>query len=201
MTSKARLPFIAMLGALLLHASAVHAREDLMDLAPAVEPLPRASDPPQVSVPGSGPTFTPLQLVPASPVPPLSLPAPKMIHEPRRGLLVTGVVMFLPAYVLQTLLAFGVAMSGIDGPPGNYGTAGLLTLLPIVGPWVGPSLIDEPLGSSWALAWGAIEAGAIAMFIAGLIGHDVPQQPAARKVSLAPFATLDAGGLSLRLRW
>ena len=93
-------------------------------------------------------------------------------------------------------------MSGIDGDPKlNYGQAGLLTLIPIVGPWPGPSEINEPIPFEWALAWSAIEVGALAMLIAGIVGHDVLRQPAARKVSLAPFATPDASGLSLRLRW
>ncbi len=166
MSSKAQSPLIAMAGALLPHASGAHAREDLMNLAPAVDPLPRASDAPQVAVPGSGPTFTPLELVPASPVPPLSLTAPLPPRYGRSDI--------PPAYVLQTLLAFGVGMSGIDAPPGNYGTAALLTLIPIIGPWVGPSSAGEPLGSPWAPTWGAIEAGAVALATVGLIGHDVP---------------------------
>jgi hypothetical protein len=201
-----------MLGALLLHASGAHARQDVVELpqppgdqpapAPAVEPVPLVSDAPQVVVPDAGGTVKPLPMIPASPVAPLSLTAPRMVHRPRIGLIVAGGSIFLTAYFLQAVAAFGVAMSGIDGDPTkNYGEAGLLTLIPIVGPWLGPNSVDEPLPFTWVLAWGAIEVGALALVIAGIVGHDVLKQPAVRKVSLAPFATPDASGVSLRLRW
>jgi hypothetical protein len=202
-----------MLAALLLHASGAHARQDVVDLprpagdqpapaaAPAVEPIPLVSDAPQVSVPGSGPAIEPMPTIPASPVPALSRTEPKIVHRPRVGLIVAGGSIFVSAYILQMVLAFGVALSGIDGPPNNSGTGALLTLIPIVGPWLGPREIHEPLAPQWVLAWGLIEAGALAMVIAGIVGHDVVKEPAARKVSLAPFATPEASGLSLRLRW
>ena len=202
-----------MLGALLLHASGAHARQGVVELpsppggqpapTPTVEPIPLVPDAPQVSAPGLGPTVEPVPTIPVSPVPALSRTESRIIHKPRIGLIVAGGSIFVSAYVLQMVLAFGVALSGIDedGPPHNSGTAGLLTLIPILGPWLGPREIDEPLGSRWVLAWGAIEAGALAMVIAGIVGHDVVKEPAPRKLSLAPFATPEASGLSLRLRW
>jgi hypothetical protein len=186
-SSKTPLPVIAMLGALFLHAAGAHAGETL--IAPLHDPGDR-----------SGPA--PKSAAPVSPVPALSLTEPKMVNKPRTGFLVAGLTTFLPAYLLQAVLAFGVAMSGIDGLPGyNYGEAGLLTLIPIIGPWVGPSSVGEPLSFQWALAWGAIEAAGMAMFITGIVGHDVREEPAAPKLSLAPFVTPEAHGLSLSLRW
>jgi hypothetical protein len=211
-SSKTPLPVIAMLGALFLHASSAHAGEDLVapshdpgdrsSPAPAVERIPPASDAPRKSVPGSGYAPEPKSMAPVSPVPALSLTEPKMVNKPRTGFLVAGLATFLPAYLLQAVAAFGVAMSGIDGLPGyNYGEAGLLTLIPIVGPWLGPSSVGESLPFQWTLAWGAIEAAGVAMFVTGIVGHDVPEEPAAPKVSLAPFVTPEAHGLSLSLRW
>jgi hypothetical protein len=182
-----------MLGALLLHATGAIASEETTappQSDPVVEPLMQPSPPP-----------APL---PAPPPPPaaLSLSEPKMIHERRPGLVVAGAAILLPTYLLQPLLAFGVTLSGIDGaPPGNYGQAGLLTLIPIIGPWVGPSSVGEPLDARLTVAWCGLELAAVAMIIAGEIGHDVPREPAESKVSLAPFVTPEARGLSLRLRW
>ena len=204
-----------MLAALLLHASGAQARQDVAELphpdsdqpapAPAVEPIPLVSHAPQVSVPGPGRMVEPIPMIPARPAPPLTLAEPKIVHRPRIGLIVAGGSIFLTAYLLQLVLAFGVALSGIDsgtdGSQNNSGTGGLLTLIPIVGPWLGPREVGDPLRYELVVAWGAIEAAALAMLIAGVVGHDVIRQPAARKVSLAPFATPEASGLSLRLRW
>jgi hypothetical protein len=206
-----------MLGALLLHASAANAREEIGPPqapgdqpapGPTVEPIPPTSDAPTVSVPGSDPALEPLMRPAPAPAPTrarapaLSLPEPQMIHERRQGLEVAGAVIMIPAYLLQMVLSFGVTLSGIDGaPPGNYGQAGLLTLIPVLGPWLGPSSVGEPLPFQWALAWGGIEAAALAMIIAGEVGHDVPRESEGSKVSFAPFVTPEGDGLSLRMRW
>src|SRR5579871_355062 len=198
----------AFVGGLLLQASGARGGENALESPrPGVDqPAAVPSVQPIHSGWGSDPALEPLMQptpTPSSvPAPPLASSGPTMIHQRRPGLVVAGAAILVPVYALQMLLSFGVTLSGIDGaPPGNYGQAGLLTLIPILGPWLGPSSVGEPLDTRLVLAWGGIEAAAIAMIIAGEVGHDVPQGSDGSKVSLAPFVTPAASGLSVRMHW
>ena len=97
-------------------------------------------------------------------------------------------------------LAYSPAIQTYDEPCSYCEKAAALTLIPIVGPWLGSREAGTPDDKS-ALIFGGIEAAAVAMLVVGLVGHDVPEEPEGSKVSLAPFVTPEAGGLSLRMRW
>jgi hypothetical protein len=209
---------VAIVGGLLVHASGArggknileppHAIGDQPGLGSAVHPIPPSSDAPPASAPGSDPVLEPLmQPAPASPLTEQPAPAPspigpRMIHKPRTGFLVTGLAITLPAYLLQVLstLAYSPTIQTYDEPCSYCEKAEALTLIPIVGPWLGAREAGTP-DDKGALIFGGIEAAAVAMIIVGLVGHDVPEEPDGSKVSLAPFATAQAGGLSLRMRW
>jgi hypothetical protein len=101
--------------------------------------------------------------------------------------------------VLSTL-AYSPTIQTYDQPCSYCAKAEALTLIPIVGPWLGAREAGTP-DDPFALILGGIEAAAVAMIVAGVVGHDVPAQPEQSKVSLAPFVTPQAGELSLRMRW
>lgn len=188
MSAKAGL-VVAMVGALLVHASGARGGENILEPphsvggqpapAPTVQPNPPASVAPPTSVPGLSPSLEPKPA--AAPAP--SLTEPKMIH----------------LQMLSTL-AYSPTIQTYDEPCGYCAKAAGLTLIPIVGPWLGSREAGTP-DDKGALVFGGIEAAAVAMIIIGLVGHDVPEEPEGSKVSLAPFVTPEAGGLSLRMRW
>ncbi len=193
---------VAMIGGLLLHASGARGAEnvpgDQPGLGSAGQPIPPSSDAPPPSVPGSHPVLEPLM----QPAPAPSLTGPIMIHKPRAGFLVTGVAIAIPAYLLQMLstLAYSPTIQTYDEPCSYCAKAQALTLIPIVGPWLGAREAGTP-NDPFALILGGIEAAAVAMIVVGVVGHDVPAEPERSRVSLSPFVTPQAGGLSLHLRW
>jgi hypothetical protein len=204
----------ALVGGLLLHASGARADDDALEplqfggdqpaavpAAPTVQPIPPASDAPPRPVPGLRPALEPQ---PAAPVPAPSpvLTAPRMIHKPRPGLVLAGVAILIPAYVVQLLMPFGYSptIQTYDQPCSYCEKAQALSLVPIVGPWLAAREAGTP-NDTGMLLFGGVEAAAATMLIVGLIGHDVPEEPKASKVSLAPFVTPESGGMSLRLRW
>jgi hypothetical protein len=209
---------VAMVGGLLLHPSGARGAENVLESphpigdqpAPgsAGRPIPHSSDAPPASVPGFDPVLEPLMQpapVPSlteQPAPAPSLTGPTMIHKPRSGFLVAGVAIALPAYLLQMLstLAYSPTIQTYDEPCSYCAKAAALTLIPIVGPWLGAREAGTP-NDPVALIFGGIEAAAVSMIIVGVVGHDVPAEPEQSKVSLAPFVTPQAGGLSLHMRW
>jgi len=168
---------LAIVGGLLVHTSGARAGENTN---PVLDAKPVA--------PGVAPA--------------LSLTEPRMVHAPRAGFLIAGVVVAVPAYLLQMLssLAYSPTIQTYDQPCSYCAKAAALTLIPIVGPWLGSREAGTP-DDEGALIFGGVEAAAVAMLIVGLVGHDVPQQPEEAKVSLAPFVTPQTEGLSLRMRW
>lgn len=202
---------VAMVGRLLLHASGARGGENVLEpphsvddqpaRAPAVHLIAPGSDAPPSSVPGLSPALEPK---PAAPVPASapSMTEPRLIHKPRAGLIVAGMVIAIPAYLLQMLgsLAYSPTIQTYDEPCSYCAKAAALSLIPIVGPWLGSREAGTP-DDKGALLFGGIEAAAVAMLIVGLVGHDVPEEAEGSKVSLAPFATAEARGLSLRMRW
>jgi hypothetical protein len=191
MSAKTRL-VVAMVGGLLLHASGARGGENILELphsvgdqlapAPAVQPIPSASDAPPPSVPGSDAVLEPLM----QPAPAPSLTVPRMIHKPRAGFLVTGVAIAIPAYLLQMLstLAYSPTIQTYDQPCSYCAKAEALTLIPIVGPWLGAREAGTP-HDPFPLLLGGIETAAVAMIVFGVVGHDVPAEPEQSKVSLA----------------
>ena len=137
-----------------------------------------------------------------APAPPASTAAPKMIHRPYVAVTMTGAAIFIPTYLLQLLstLAYSPTIQTYDEPCSYCSKAQALNLIPIAGPWLAAGEAGET-DNRFALAIGAVELGAAALIIIGLIGHDVPVAPEGAKVSLLPFVTPETKGLSLHLRW
>jgi hypothetical protein len=193
MNARTRVPVAAIIGALVLNASAAHGQAVSPDLpASSDEPqvsVPPASGDPPVSIPkpGPGPEPKPAGLEslrqaadPESPpagatpyVP--SAPAPQMIHEARSGFVLGGLLVIVPGFLLWTAVSVG---SGIDCKTNcGFSTGDALTL-------------------------GVIGATGGTLLIIGLIGHDVPSPtPQGRNLAFLPFVTPKAEGLSMAMRW
>jgi hypothetical protein len=129
-----------------------------------------------------------------------------MIHKRRDGLLIAGGIMIVPAYLLQVVAAAGTSLSGtFSGCPSCYKKQGDLLLIPIAGPWLANRAApQQERGSSTPyLIWGGLEAAGLAMVLVGLIGHDVPQEPIPQgpSLTLLPFVTPQAEGLSVLMHW
>jgi hypothetical protein len=126
-----------------------------------------------------------------------------MIHERSTGLVVAGTVMFLPAYLLQVLAAAGISLSATDSSCSSCSKQAKLFLIPVLGPSLGSRADPQPGSIVPYLVWGGLEAAGATMLIVGLVGHDVPLEPIAqgRNLTLLPFVTPQAEGLSLLMDW
>jgi hypothetical protein len=212
MRARAMAPVTAIIGALILNASAAHGQ------ATAPE-LPSSSEEPRVSVPKVQPGPEPTSAGPDSAQPAVgstpapsaarpqapSLAEPKMIHEPRNGFVLAGSFVLAPAYFIQLLAAAGTSASATDSSCSCYSTEAKLLLIPIVGPWLASRAApQQEQGSPLPyLIYGAIEAAGATMLIVGLVGRDVPQEPIAqgRTLTFLPFVTPRTEGLSLFMHW
>jgi hypothetical protein len=133
-----------------------------------------------------------------------------MIHKRREGLVVAGTVVLSTTYLFQLFIAAEVAVTA--NYTCNYCSkqAGLL-LIPIAGPWLGARVSGYSVwwsvpgdGSSLTyLIWSGLEAAGAAMLIVGLVGHDVPEEPASkgRNLTFFPFVAPQAEGLSALMHW
>ena len=190
MDARIRVPVAAVIAALVLNASAAHGQAGAADLpSPSDEPqvsVPSSSDEPPMSIPKPGPGP---ELKPAGPdslgqaadpeSPPAgapyvpSLPAPA--HEPSWGLVLAGVLIIVPGFLLWTVVSAG---SNIDCETNcGFSTGDALTL-------------------------GTIGVLGGTLLIVGLVGHDVPARaPQGRNLAFLPFVTPQAEGLSMAMRW
>ena len=221
MSTRTRVPVVAVIAALVLNASAAHGQAGA-----AISPS--SSDEPQESVPkptpepelkpvvpdkswkAVDPDSPPAGAEPPAPnpeeLPTPKLAAPRMIHEQRGGFVTAGGIVFGATYGLQLLAAFALAVGGSadgGGCSSCSNGAGIL-LIPILGPVV--VSLDPPGQGAGSLAigftLGGLELAGAAMLIVGLIGHDVPQAPYSYGgIALLPFVTPKAEGLSASMRW
>ena len=193
MDARTRVPVAAIIGALLLNASAAQGQTRSPDLpSSSDEPqvsVPPSSDEPPVSLPKPGPGPEPRPAGPdslrqaadpesppagAKPYLP-SLSSPVMIHRPRWGLVVAGALVIVPGFLIWEAVAVG---SGIDCTTNCGFQAG-----------------D-------AIYLGAIGAIGGTLLIVGLVGHDIPAAtPRGRNLAFLPFVTPRAEGLSMSMRW
>jgi len=69
--------------------------------------------------------------------------------------------------------------------------------IPVFGPLYAAGHETSDHDALYAL-WGLVQAGGIAMFVAGLIGHDVPADTNKSRVVIIPTASPHAAGVVLR---
>jgi hypothetical protein len=168
---------------------------------PVIEPLPEVA-PPAASPPARMP-------------PALSLAQPQMIHQRRNGLLRAGEVVFGLSYGVALLgsLVLWTSKIGLDPEDGPCGPIcnklAVSMLIPVAGPLIAYTQVQKggnpgPL-LLFAGVWSGVEAAGLAMFIVGVIGHDVPQETIVTvrhtRISVVPFVTPGGGMLALRTPW
>jgi len=210
----------AVVAAVVLSASAAQGQTGAPEL-PASSESPRVPVPqpiplpdirlvvPDANRPAVDPDALPAGAEPPAPdpqeLPTRKLAAPKMIHEPRGGLVTAGGIVLGTTYGLQLLAALTFAI-GVpdDGGCSSCNQAGIL-LVPIIGPLV--ISLDPPGQDAASLAIGftfaGLELAGAAMLIVGLIGHDVPQAPysSSSRIAFLPLVAPQAEGLSMLMHW
>ena len=222
MNARTRVPIAAVIGALVLNASAAHGQTTAPDVPSSSEApqgsVPSSSDEPQGSVPTPEPGAETKPVVPdsiwqdddpdsapAGATPQPYRPPPRMIHERRGGFFLAGTIVFGATYALQLLAAFAVTVVGSgDGQcDSSCSNQAGLALLPIAGPWLSDGTDPHHGSRTPDLIFGGIEAAGLAMLIVGLYGHDVlvGPPPEDRNLTFLPFVTPQAEGLSMAMRW
>jgi hypothetical protein len=125
---------------------------------------------------------------PTAAVGPVEPVAPQVVHRKRAGLAIAGAVVFVASWVP----ALAITATGRDSCDSQSCRDGhLLLSIPVLGPLYAAGHETSEHDALYVL-WGLVQAGGIAMFVAGLIGHDVAVIPAA-----SPHAT----GVVLRTRF
>jgi len=124
------------------------------------------------------------------------LAQPVTVHRARRGLVTAGAVTFGVTYGFAATISF--LLIGSTSNNKDY------MWIPIAGPAIlamGSSGSDD---AGFFFLWSAAEAAGVAMFIVGLMGHDVIEYRLAERgptLRLTPLLARETGGLALTARW
>ena len=155
-----------------------------------------------VAPPAGYPAYPPPGYVPYPPPYPGYPPPPQLVavHRARRGLVVGGAVTFLVSWSIAATVSY-LLINETDCT-GSCRAAKNYLWIPVVGPAVvGASGSSDP---GVFYLWSAAEAAGVAMFVVGVMGHDVMEYRYARggpTLRLAPLLARDASGMALTARW
>jgi hypothetical protein len=143
----------------------------------------------------------------------LSRQEPQTIHEQRPGLKLAGELTFGLSYAVALIGSFVASVGGPSDPEsGPCSTCNIVAVslaIPVAGPLIAYTQVQKggnpgPL-LLFAGVWSGVEAAGFAMIVAGLIGHDVPEEPTVtvrhRKISVVPSVTPEGAMLSLGRPW
>jgi hypothetical protein len=179
---------------------------------PPAYPPPAQQPPPGYPPPGYPPPGYPppaYQYAPPAPYyPPQPSGPPPMVHRPRRGFLVGGLVTFGVTWGLALLIS-SVAQgdnSGSGCSSDSCRATARYFWIPVVGPVAAEA--SAPGGGenfTFATLWSLAEAAGVVMTIVGIIGHDVPDYSYSgrrrAKLELIPTLSPDSHGMALRARF
>jgi len=131
------------------------------------------------------------------------------VHRRRPVPLGIGGLLLGTSYIVKIFGGLGLVATSIDGGCGScaWREAGLL-LVPVAGPLL-VAHEEDPHGRSsrdWVVfaSWSVAEAVAVTLMTVGLVGHDVPLEPARRtppSATVVPTVTHGLGALSLHVSW
>jgi len=141
---------------------------------------------------GATPVAPSVQLSDASPASgalPPGPPPPRLVRRPRVGLIIGGLVIFAAAWVPAVLVSRGAG--GCDDQ--NCRDAIGAFWIPVIGPLLATD--GSSFGTDLAVLWSLVQAGGIAMFVVGLIGRQVPVEPAKSSWRLTPTVSRGVTGL------
>jgi hypothetical protein len=168
----------------------------------APPPPPYAAPPPYGQYPPPPPGYAPYPppYAPGYPgYPPLQL---TKVHKVRRGLVTGGAITFGVSWGIAASISFVLSSSNCSGS-GCSNNADYLWI-PVAGPLVVASSDSGSDGSGILLLWSAAQAAGLAMFIIGMMGHDVMEYRVAQRgptLHLGPLLAREAGGMTLTARW
>lgn len=132
---------------------------------------------------------------------------PVMVHEARKGLLIGGLVTFGVTWGLAALISLSLSdNSNNDGDSGTCISSSCrsfarLFWIPVAGPVLANSADSSGgAGTTFFALWSIAEAAGVAMTIAGIIGHDVPEYGYGRRRAMwniVPTKSRDSQGFAL----
>jgi hypothetical protein len=158
---------------------------------------PPGQYPPAQYPPGQ---YPPPQYPPPYAAYPPSAPPP-MVHRPRRGFLIAGLVTFGVSWGLSVVGSLSLASHSNDTCTGRCQDAAKVFWIPIVGPPLAEYRDPDTTGEGRAIAilWTGAEVVGAVMTVIGIVGHDVPAYPVRRYATwnLLPTASREARGLAL----
>ena len=199
----------AIAGGFLTLASAM-ALAQAASAPPAVQPTaaapaeasPGNAAPPAGAYPASAPPPQGYYYPPPSPMPPPAyvLPGPQpMVHAVNKGLVIGGSITFGVSWGLA-LLATAVASDAHNCT--DCGKVSHVLWIPVAGPVIADAVDDSSSSFEHVFlgGWSLVQAAGIAMFIVGLVGHDVPAYQAKAEpvqLHLVPSVGRNRTGLAL----
>ena len=146
------------------------------------------------SHPAKGQTAEAPAASPPSNAAPVEPESPQVVHRKRTDLLINGSLVFGLAWLPAAMISM-VGGGGCDDQ--SCRTRMVLLAVPVLGPMqVGGEQSSEH--KALFVLWGLIQAGGIAMIVAGLIGHDVPVETNQSTVAIIPTASPHAAGVLFR---
>jgi hypothetical protein len=132
----------------------------------------------------------------------------RMVHRPRRGLIVGGAITFGISWGIAAFASyFALYVGNTESNPCVYTChdTGVVLWIPIAGPIVAEARDPGSGGRAFAIGWSVVQLAGATMLALGIVGHEVP---ARRRVAqdrptfhLAPLLARDASGITLAARW
>jgi len=148
------------------------------------------------------PYGTPYPYAAYQPPPPAG--PPQMVHRPRKGLLIAGIITFGVSWGLAVLVSASLSdSSSTTCTTSSCRDAADLFWIPIAGPILADNADPgDGSGRGLAILWSLAEVAGLTMAIIGMIGHDVPEYGYGRRRAsawqLLPTMTAQSQGLMLR---
>jgi hypothetical protein len=145
------------------------------------------------STPAPGQTAGASGASPTAALGPVEPVAPQVVHRKRAGLVIAGSLVFVASWVP----ALAITATGRDSCDSQSCRNGHLVLsIPVLGPLYAAGHETSEHDALYVL-WGLVQAGGIAMLVAGLIGHDVSADTNKSRVAIIPTASPHAAGVVL----
>ncbi len=134
------------------------------------------------------------------PPPAYAMPGPQpMVHTVRKGLVIGGSITFGISWGLAVLVSSSITNASDCS---DCGKVSRVLWIPVAGPIIADAVDNSSAAQEHVLltGWSLIQAGVLAMFVIGLVGHDVPAIEAMAEpfhLHLIPTVDRNRTGLAL----
>lgn len=126
-----------------------------------------------------------------------------MVHTKRRGLVIAGAITFGVSWGIAATISVLLSDSSSNGISNDRAFANRLWI-PVVGPILADYAGNSSGGNTAPVLWSITEAAGLAMFIVGMVGHEVPDYEVRRRramINVAPVVSHAFSGLALHSTW